>query len=133
MNERLKVSLDAIAQFCQRWNIVEFALFCSVLRDDFRPDSDVDVLVTYEPSHRLTLSHLLGMQEEIEDLFNRSVDLVEKKQLKNPYRRSNAPGTRSLNGKQERERRSAGDIAIIPAGVAHRCSWDDPAQFIVKL
>jgi predicted nucleotidyltransferase len=104
-----------------------------VLRDDFRPDSDVDVLVTYEPSHRLTLSHLLGMQEEIEHLFHRSVDLVEKNRLENPYRRSNAPGTRSLDGKQERERRSAGDIAIIPAEVAHRCSWDDPAQFIVNL
>lgn len=60
-----------------------------MLRDDFRLDSDVDVLVTYEPSHRLTLSHLLGMQEEIEHLFHRCVDLVEKKQLKNPYRRSN--------------------------------------------
>jgi hypothetical protein len=104
-----------------------------VLRDDFRPDSDVDVLVTYEPSHHLTLSHLLSMQEEIEHLFHRSVDLVEKNRLENPYRRSNAPGTRSLDRKQERERRSAGDIAIIPAGVAHRCSWDDPAQFIVKL
>jgi len=89
LNDRLKVSLDAIAQFCQRWNIVEFALFGSVLRDDFRPDSDVDVLVTYEPSHRRTLSHLLDMQEEIEDLFHRCVDLVEKKQLKNPYLRSN--------------------------------------------
>ena len=133
VSDRLKVSLDAIAQFCQRWNIVEFALFGSVLRDDFRPDSDVDVLVTYEPSHHLTLSHLLSMQEEIEQLFHRSVDLVEKKLLKNPYRRSNAAGTRSLDGKQERERRSAGDVAIIPAGVAHRCSWDDPAQFIVKL
>lgn len=60
-----------------------------VLRDDFRPDSDVDVLVTYERSHRLTFSHLLSMEEEIEDLFHRSVDLVEKKQLKNPYLRSN--------------------------------------------
>jgi predicted nucleotidyltransferase len=46
LNDRLKVSLDAIAKFCQHWNIVEFALFGSVLRDDFRPDSDVDVLVT---------------------------------------------------------------------------------------
>ena len=90
LNDRLKVSLEAIAQFCQRWNIIEFALFGSVLRDDFRPaDSDVDVLVTYDSSHRLTLSHLLGMQEEIEDLFHRCVDLVEKKQLKNPYLRSN--------------------------------------------
>ncbi|AFZ08629.1 DNA polymerase beta domain protein region [Oscillatoria nigro-viridis PCC 7112] len=89
VTDRLKVSLDAIAQFCQRWNIVEFALFGSVLRDDFRPDSDVDVLVTYEPSHRLTLSDLWSMQEQIEHLFHRCVDLVEKKQLKNLYRRSN--------------------------------------------
>ncbi len=42
-----------------------------------------------------------------------------------------APGIRSLDGKQERERRSAGDIAIIPAGVSHSCSWDAPAQFMV--
>ncbi|MEP6516358.1 nucleotidyltransferase family protein [Microcoleus vaginatus] len=68
-----------------------------VLRDDFRPDSDVDVLVTYKLSHRLTLSNLLSMQEEIEHLFHRSVDLVEKNRLENPYRRSNAPGTRSPN------------------------------------
>ncbi|WP_333078607.1 nucleotidyltransferase domain-containing protein [Microcoleus sp. Pol1B3] len=60
-----------------------------MLRDDFRPDSDVDVLVTYQPSHRLTLSHLLSMQEEIEHLFNGCVDLVEKNRLENPYRRSN--------------------------------------------
>ena len=65
VSDRLKVSLDAIAQFCQRWNIIEFALFGSVLRDDFRPDSDVDVLVTYEPSHRLTLSHLLRQREAV--------------------------------------------------------------------
>ncbi|XZN94641.1 MAG: nucleotidyltransferase family protein [Microcoleus sp.] len=64
-------------------------MFGSVLRDDFRSDSDVDVLVTYEPSHRLTFAHLLSMEEEIEDLFHRSVDLVEKKLLKNPYLRSN--------------------------------------------
>ena len=119
--------------FASAGTLSSLPCLAGVLRDDFRPDSDVDVLVTYEPSHRLTLSHLLSMQEEIEHLFDRSVDLVEKKQLKNPYRRSNAPGTRSLDGKQERERRSARDIAIIPAGVAHPCSWDDPAQFIVKL
>ena len=89
VSDRLKVSLDAISQFCQRWNIIEFALFGSVLRDDFRPDSDVDVLVTYEPSHRITLSNSLSMQEETEYLFHRCVDLVEKKLLKNPYRLSN--------------------------------------------
>jgi predicted nucleotidyltransferase len=51
MNERLNVSPSQIADFCQRWKIIEFALFGSVLRDEFRPDSDVDVLVTFAPNH----------------------------------------------------------------------------------
>ncbi|WP_333389253.1 nucleotidyltransferase domain-containing protein [Microcoleus sp. POL10_C6] len=75
--------------FASAGTLSSLPCLAGVLRDDFRPDSDVDVLVTYEPSHRLTLSHLLSMQEEIEDLFHRSIDLVENKQLKNPYRRSN--------------------------------------------
>ena len=45
MSERIQVSPLQIAEFCQRWKITEFALFGSVLRDDFRPDSDIDVLV----------------------------------------------------------------------------------------
>jgi uncharacterized protein len=53
LRDRLKVSQSAIAQFCQRWKIVEFALFGSVLRDDFRSDSDVDALVTFDPSYSL--------------------------------------------------------------------------------
>jgi uncharacterized protein len=75
--------------FASAGTLSSLPCLAGVLRDDFRPDSDVDVLVTYESSHRLTLSHLLSMQEEIEDLFHRSIDLVENKQLKNPYRRSN--------------------------------------------
>lgn len=75
--------------FASAGTLSNLPYLAGVLRDDFRPDSDVDVLVTYEPSHRITFAHLLSMQEESEDLFHRSVDLVEKKQLKNPYRRSN--------------------------------------------
>ncbi|MDX2098302.1 MAG: nucleotidyltransferase family protein, partial [Leptolyngbyaceae cyanobacterium bins.59] len=76
-----------IAEFCQRWQITEFALFGSVLRDDFRPDSDIDVLVTFSPDHRFTWDDWMNMQEEIEVLLNRKVDLVSKEYLKNPYRR----------------------------------------------
>jgi len=119
--------------FASAGTLSSLPCLAGVLRDDFPALAKLRELDNVPASHRLTLSHLLSMQEEIEHLFDRSVDLVEKKQLKNPYRRSNAPGTRSLDGKQERERRSARDIAIIPAGVAHPCSWDDPAQFIVKL
>ena len=85
---RLHISPSDIKAYCQRWHIVEFALFDSVLRDDFHPDSDVDVLVTFAPDYRLSLSALLDMKEELETAFGRSVDLVEKPLIKNPYRRA---------------------------------------------
>jgi predicted nucleotidyltransferase len=86
--ERLHTTPKAIADFCQRQHIVEFALFGSVLRDDFRPDSDVDVLVTYAPDHHLRWQDWLTVKEELEQRFGRSVDVVEKPLLKNPYRRA---------------------------------------------
>lgn len=87
--ERLKTSYSEIAEFCQRWNISELALFGSVLQEDFYPNSDVDILVVYEPYCQLTLSKLLHMQEELETKFGSAVDLVEKAMIKNPYRLSN--------------------------------------------
>jgi hypothetical protein len=87
-NERLKVSPSQIAAFCQRWKIIEFALFGSVLRDDFRPDSDIDVLVTLAPDHGWNLFDWVDMQQELEAMFKRKVDLVDKQGLKNPYRRA---------------------------------------------
>jgi uncharacterized protein len=78
---------DQIADFCRRWKITELALFGSVLREDFRPDSDVDVLVTFEPGAPWTLWDLSRMRIELEAIFGREVDLVEKKALRNPFRR----------------------------------------------
>lgn len=89
LRERLNVSISEIADFCQRWNIVKLALFGSVLREDFRSDSDVDVLVVYDGKLRLRLSDVLDMQEELEGKFGRVVDLVEKNQIQNPYRLAN--------------------------------------------
>lgn len=76
-----------IADFCRRWKVTELALFGSVLRDDFRPDSDVDVLVTFESGAPWTLWDLSRMRFELEAIFGRKVDLVEKKALRNPFRR----------------------------------------------
>ncbi|MBD2259504.1 nucleotidyltransferase domain-containing protein [Pseudanabaena sp. FACHB-2040] len=87
VGDRIKASSTQIAEFCQRWNIIEFALFGSVLRDDFRSDSDIDVLVTFSPHYRSTWDDWTKMRKEIETLFNRKVDLVSKEYLKNPYRR----------------------------------------------
>ena len=79
VEEKLHVSKDTIAEFCRKWKITEFALFGSVLREDFRPDSDVDVLVTFSPDSDWGVEHLLDMKEELETLFGRTVDLVEKR------------------------------------------------------
>lgn len=69
---------ERLRDFCQRWRITEFSLFGSVLRDDFGPESDVDVLVTLAPDAPWTLSRWLEMQRELEILFKRRVDLIER-------------------------------------------------------
>lgn len=69
----------AIEGFCRRWQISELALFGSVLRDDFRPDSDVDVLVTFAPGAHWSLFDMVRMQRELESFLGREVDLVERK------------------------------------------------------
>ncbi|NEP58100.1 MAG: nucleotidyltransferase family protein [Symploca sp. SIO2G7] len=68
-----------IKHFCQRWEITEFALFGSVLRDDFRPDSDIDTLVSFAPDAHHTLLDLVYMEQELQEIFRRDVDLVSKK------------------------------------------------------
>ena len=76
-----------IAAFCQRWGVREFAIFGSALRDDFGADSDVDILVTFADTAEITLLDLAQMQIELERIFHRPVDLIEKAALHNPYRR----------------------------------------------
>ncbi|MDI6816351.1 MAG: nucleotidyltransferase domain-containing protein [Actinomycetota bacterium] len=76
---RIKIPRKKVAEFCGKWNIQELALFGSVLREDFRPDSDVDVLVVFTPEARHSLFDLARMQEELKEIFEREVDLVEKK------------------------------------------------------
>lgn len=94
--DRCKVTRSQIIRFCQHWHIIEFALFGSVLRDDFREESDIDVLVTLAPNHGLNLFDWIDMQQELEDLFKREVDLVDKRGLKNPYRRSEILNTHQV-------------------------------------
>ena len=77
----IEVPKEGIAEFCQKWKIVELSFFGSVLRDDFRPDSDVDVLVTFAPDGRYSLFDLVHMEEELEKMLRRKVDLVERARL----------------------------------------------------
>jgi len=88
---KLNLPQDQIAEFCRKWNVSEFALFGSVLREDFRPDSDVDVLVSF-PSYEATPSLFdhVDMQDELEALFGRRVDLISRKGVehsRNPIRK----------------------------------------------
>jgi uncharacterized protein len=88
-----------IAQFCQRWKVQEFYLFGSVLRDDFRPDSDIDVIVQVDPDAVCGLLELVRMKRELAALFMRSVDLLTKKsieQSENWIRRKEILGTARL-------------------------------------
>ena len=77
--KNIEIPIDKIADFCQRWKITEFAFFGSVLRDDFRPDSDIDVLVTFAPNAHRTLFDMVDMQDELEAMFGRKVDLLSKR------------------------------------------------------
>ncbi len=77
--KNIEIPTDKIADFCQRWKITELALFGSVLRDDFRSDSDVDILVTFDPDAHRTLFDMVDMQDELEAVFGRKVDLVSRR------------------------------------------------------
>ena len=79
VNVHIQFDRERISEFCRRWKITEFALFGSVLRDDFRPDSDVDVLVTFAREARWSLFDLVDMQEELQEVFGRKVDLVSRR------------------------------------------------------
>jgi len=83
----IDISEDKVAEFCRRRKVVELALFGSVLRDDFGPDSDIDVLITFTPDCGWSLWDLFDMREELHKIFGRDVDLVEKDALRNPFRK----------------------------------------------
>ena len=87
MSLPLRFDSERIAAFCRRWKIAEFSLFGSILRDDFRPESDIDVLVSFEPDVPWSLFDWIAMIEELKSIFGREVDVVEKSGLRNPFRR----------------------------------------------
>ncbi|MEJ5375055.1 MAG: nucleotidyltransferase family protein [bacterium] len=78
---KIPIPHQAIADFCRRWGIVELSLFGSVLREDFRPDSDVDVLVCFAPNVSWGFQEWLQMAQELEQILGRKVDLVERRQV----------------------------------------------------
>ena len=88
MGARVSIDRSRIADFCRKWRVRELAIFGSALRDDFGPDSDVDVLVELDPDHHLSLYDWVDMIDELRAIFGREVDLVAKGGLRNPFRRN---------------------------------------------
>ena len=76
--ENINLPRDEIEEFCRRWKIREFALFGSVLRGDFGPESDIDVLVAYAPEATWSLLDEVRMEQELAALLNRKVELVSR-------------------------------------------------------
>ncbi len=92
MSKKLPIDVphDKIIQFCEKWQITEFALFGSVLRDDFSPDSDIDVLVKFSEDATVSLFDHVDMQDELKGILGRGIDLVSKRaieQSRNQIRR----------------------------------------------
>lgn len=75
---QVPIDYEKIVEFCQRWQINEFALFGSVLRDDFRPDSDIDVMVQFHTQARPTFCTLDEMEVELKTIFHRDIDLITR-------------------------------------------------------
>ena len=80
---QVPLPLDKIKEFCDRWKIVEFALFGSVLRNDFHSNSDIDVMVEFNQDSRHSLFDLVIMEDELKAIFNRDIDLVTRKGIAN--------------------------------------------------
>lgn len=92
MKSHIDIPMEKVADLCRRWQITELALFGSVLREDFRPESDVDVLARFDPQARHTLFDMVRMQEDLQRILGRQVDLVSRRGIEasRNYLRKNA-------------------------------------------
>jgi uncharacterized protein len=88
----IRLPMAQIAAFCQRWSIARLEVFGSALRDDFRPDSDLDLLATYAPEAQWSLLDRVRMKLELEDMLDREVDLLNRRALEkaSPHARAAA-------------------------------------------
>ena len=81
-------SPEALTDLCRRWRIRELSVFGSVARGSSRVDSDVDLLVTFDPDAPWSTLDIVDLRQELASLFGRNVDLVEERAIRNPYRKA---------------------------------------------
>ena len=96
MNPKVQLDPESLAEFCRKWRIRELSIFGSALRDDFGPESDLDFLVSFQPETEFDSFDLIDMKEELEGRYGRSVDLIEKEALRNPWRKREILKTREV-------------------------------------
>jgi len=82
----IDVPKERIAEFCRRNRIKKLSLFGSILREDFQPESDIDMLVEFEPGHRIGLITLAGLELELSEILGRKVDLRTPAELSRYFR-----------------------------------------------
>jgi uncharacterized protein len=81
MNSKIAIPQQQIDAFCRKWAIAELSLFGSILRDDFRDDSDIDVLVRFRPEASHSLFDIVRMKKELSQILGREVDLISQRGL----------------------------------------------------
>ncbi len=86
MSPRVAIDRAAVADFCRKNGIRKLSLFGSVLRDDFRPDSDVDVLVEFEPESHIGYMGMAQLERELAAMLGRRIDLRTPKELSRYFR-----------------------------------------------
>ena len=93
---RIDLPMEEIASFCRRWKIVELSVFGSVLREDFRPDSDIDFLASFAEDAGWSVMDHMRLEMELESLLNRKVDVLTRRAVersRNPIRRASILGS----------------------------------------
>jgi predicted nucleotidyltransferase len=93
---RMNLTPADLAELCQRWKISELSVFGSIASDHFTAESDVDVLVTFDPSATWNLWDLSGLRLELEKRIGRHIDLLEADAIRNPFIRKEVISTKQV-------------------------------------
>lgn len=93
---KIRIDQAQLDQICLKWKIDELSIFGSALREDFREDSDVDILVRFADDAGHSLLNIVTLKEELSAVLGREIDLVEDGGLRNPYRRDTILSTREI-------------------------------------
>jgi hypothetical protein len=87
--DELPILDETLARFCQKWRVRRLSLFGSAARGNLRADSDIDVLVLFDPAAPWSSFDLVAMRDELAALVGREVDLIEEDSVRNPFLRAN--------------------------------------------